>query len=562
MADVQVIETVVSTVPTIGQNVPPTTTGALPGTATPATAEVAHPYSNSFVLISPSSYATYFTIPPNDGNFHPFQVAESVIYVKHPGGMFILNNAKTFTYLQIAANINSNAVGTWGIGQFAVEDESEAYAYFDVLPGVPAPSALTLTQNNGIVTATWTAPATGTYDGYNVYRSSDGGNTYQRLNSALIPWGIDTYTDRTASNGETYSYYVATSLDGTESFPSNVVSIVLPVTGTTQMLISKTLRGFQLGLETTAGTIVAANKAIPNGTFSNKRNSAIKKVSAEGHKSAIGQQRGKMWSSWKIDGQIGYNVMPYWAAMLIGIAGTTPTTPGTGAYQYTYNMSSIEPDTPQTVTFEYGNSQGSNSRFGYGTMTDFSLHVNETTADYSASGVGAYPTKNITMTPTPTQVAPMLANMTDFRFNYADTFAGLSAGKLLTATDMQVDVKSKYKSKFFIDDATNSFGGILELRPDITGKIIVAEGTESDYFLNDTESSTLVYLQMLGTGPLIVTGTPNIYNLIQVTMAVYINNEDETDDSDLFAGSYDFYTGEDLTDHDFSIVCVNTLPTL
>ena len=155
--------------------------------------------------------------------------------------------------------------------------------------------------------------------------------------------------------------------------------------------------------------------------------------------------------------------------------------------------------------------------------------------------------------------------MTDFRINFASTFAGLTSGspKLLTGRDIEINVKSKYKSVFFIDDATISLGGILEKRPDITGKIIVAEGTESDYFLSAMETqSSPVYLQLQGTGPLIATGTPNIYYGLKITAAIYINNEDETDDSDLFSGSYDFYSGEDVVNGDFAVQCITTSASL
>jgi hypothetical protein len=329
------------------------------------------------------------------------------------------------------------------------------------------------------------------------------------------------------------------------------------------MLIGKKLRGFQFGLEVTAGTLVAANRVVKNGTFTNKRQNNVKKADAEGHKSSIGQQRGKRWSEWKWSGNLGYNVAAYAGAMIFNAAaGAAPSTVATGAYQYTYAMLPTTVDTPQTLTFEYGNSQGSNSKFGFGTATDFSMHVNETLADYDMSGFGAYPTKNITMTSSPTIVTPVLANMTDFRLNYATTFSGLSTGKLLTATDIQMDIKAKYRSQMFIDDATSSIGGILEKIPDISAKLIVAEGTESDYFLGNLENSTLSYLQLQGTGSLLASGSPNIYNSIKYTLALYTSNEDETDSDDLFAGQYDFYSGEDTTNNDVNLQVICGLAAL
>jgi fibronectin type 3 domain-containing protein len=56
--------------------------------------------------------------------------------------------------------------------------------------------------------------------GYNVYRSSNSGGAYTKLNSTLL--GGTSYTDNTVGAGQTY-YYVVRSVDSTnmESVPSN-----------------------------------------------------------------------------------------------------------------------------------------------------------------------------------------------------------------------------------------------------------------------------------------------------------------------------------------------------
>jgi len=326
------------------------------------------------------------------------------------------------------------------------------------------------------------------------------------------------------------------------------------------MLIGKTLRGFQLGLESVQGTAVAANRLIKNGTFKATRRNNAKKVDSEGHRNSLAQQRGKKWTEWTCTGALGYNVAAYWGHGFYDVV--SPTNPGTGAYTYTYQDMNGTFHTPQTFTFDTGNSLGSNSRFAFGTMADYTITINSTSCDYSVSGFGAYPTKNITMTATPTQIAPDVVHLTDCRCSFSTTFAGLGAGKLTTPKELELSVKSKYKYQLFIDDATSSIGGILEKKPEMTGKITVAEGTESDKFLSALEGSTLFYLQLLCTGGLIIAGTPNIYRTIAYTWACFVDTEDETDDDDLFAGSYTFYGAEDTTNGDTNYVVTNTLSSL
>ena len=80
-----------------------------------------------------------------------------------------------------------------------------------------------------LVDLSWSAPS-GSADpvaGYHVYRSSDGGNTYQLLNSAVNTG--TTYEDTVVQSGQSYAYYV-TSVDasGVESAPSNAIDATIP----------------------------------------------------------------------------------------------------------------------------------------------------------------------------------------------------------------------------------------------------------------------------------------------------------------------------------------------
>jgi hypothetical protein len=77
------------------------------------------------------------------------------------------------------------------------------------------------------VTLGWTA-STSTVLGYNVYRGTQSGGPYTKLNSSLVPG--TTYTDSTVQSGQTY-FYVATAVDSNnvESVYSNQASAVIPI---------------------------------------------------------------------------------------------------------------------------------------------------------------------------------------------------------------------------------------------------------------------------------------------------------------------------------------------
>jgi hypothetical protein len=80
-----------------------------------------------------------------------------------------------------------------------------------------------------LVDLSWSAPSNSPdpVTGYHVYRSSDGGNTYQLLNSSANAG--TTYEDTIVQSGQSYAYYV-TSVDasGVESAPSNTIDTTIP----------------------------------------------------------------------------------------------------------------------------------------------------------------------------------------------------------------------------------------------------------------------------------------------------------------------------------------------
>ena len=72
----------------------------------------------------------------------------------------------------------------------------------------------------------WTASSS-SVAGYNIYRSSESGGPYTRINSSLQAGSI--YTDKTVQGGQTYSYVsTAVSSNGFESAYSNETQVVIP----------------------------------------------------------------------------------------------------------------------------------------------------------------------------------------------------------------------------------------------------------------------------------------------------------------------------------------------
>jgi hypothetical protein len=76
---------------------------------------------------------------------------------------------------------------------------------------------------------TWNAPSSSPdpVAGYNVYRSTNGGGAFTKLNSS--PASQVAYTDTAVQSGTTYTYEVkSVDANGVESTPSNEINLTVP----------------------------------------------------------------------------------------------------------------------------------------------------------------------------------------------------------------------------------------------------------------------------------------------------------------------------------------------
>lgn len=131
----------------------------------------------------------------------------------------ILNSGQSAT-LQVA--FDPTAAGT-STGTLTIVSTSLANATTVVnLSGIGNASAYE-------VSLAWQAPDTSAdpIAGYDIFRSSDGGATYQQINSSLV--SQTDYTDGSVQAGQTYNYMVeSVDTSGVQSVPSNLAAVTIP----------------------------------------------------------------------------------------------------------------------------------------------------------------------------------------------------------------------------------------------------------------------------------------------------------------------------------------------
>ncbi|HUG64327.1 MAG TPA: S8 family serine peptidase [Gaiellaceae bacterium] len=120
-----------------------------------------------------------------------------------------------------------------------------------------APSSLTATAGSGSVSLDW-ADNTDDFVGYNVYRSTESGLGYEKLNTSSLV-GSSHYNDTTVTNGTKY-YYVVSAVDASnnESGNSNEASAT-PTSSSSGTTISLSSSSSSTGSSWTANVSVTTN---------------------------------------------------------------------------------------------------------------------------------------------------------------------------------------------------------------------------------------------------------------------------------------------------------------
>jgi len=132
----------------------------------------------------------------------------------------------------------------------------------------------------------------------------------------------------------------------------------------------------QIGVESTAGTAVAALKKLQATSIEPAIKPNVKTFRPHGQKFVTIASLGKEWAEAKISGQGAYNDLTWLLAALM----CTPTPAqqgGTTAYKSTYTMNNNAPDTLSTLTVQQGYSGpgGRAHRFTYGVVNELGIEI-------------------------------------------------------------------------------------------------------------------------------------------------------------------------------------------
>lgn len=261
----------------------------------------------------------------------------------------------------------------------------------------------------------------------------------------------------------------------------------------------------QIGRETVPGTAVACPTTLRSMSLAMKIAGDNDLFRPDGHKFNAINVPNMEWSTFQMTGKPTYTEICYPLEALFGAA--TLTSPGTLARKRVYGMADAALATPKTLTIMKGSSVRA-QKLAYGTFTDLALAFSRKTGlTMTGQGLGQQFTDGITMTAAPTDAAlvPIVGKQLDA---YLDPTSGaLGTTKLLRAFSIEPAITGAYGPLWPIDSTNPSFGGLIDLAPGTSLKVVVEADAAGMAPLTQYRSGDLLFLRVHALGALIDVAT-------------------------------------------------------
>jgi hypothetical protein len=290
----------------------------------------------------------------------------------------------------------------------------------------------------------------------------------------------------------------------------------------------------QIGVETVAGTAVAANKKLTSVGFSMSPNPDISVFRAAGNKYPSVAALNREWTEIDLEGAITYTEIVY---LLSGILETAViTTSGTTGQQWTFTPSSTAADTIKTFTIEQG-SAGQAHRVAYGLVSDLTLSFGREESTIGGSLIATALEDGITLTPAPTEIALVPVTGPQISVYAADTVAGLAgATKLAGAISVEWSLTNRFGPAWFLN-GENEYSQHVELEPTLEMTLMQEADAEGMELLPIMRTGATKYIRIEAVGGVIGLG-PATYKFTLDTACKVTDIGDFSDQEGVYAIEY------------------------
>lgn len=258
----------------------------------------------------------------------------------------------------------------------------------------------------------------------------------------------------------------------------------------------------QIGVETTPGTSVPANKRLRTigFTFDPEYNARIFRPS--GSKFPSISAPGKEWMGGSVEGAADYNELLYPFAMILG--APTDVAAGTGT-KHTWLVQPAAIQDPKTMTVEMGSSVRAEKSSGLA-LNDFAMTYTREECNVDGAVIGKALVDGITLTPTPTLIPlnPLLPQHVSVYFD--TSFATIGTTKLLRVLEASHGLSSRFGALWPLDSAQPSYVSLYEIEPGSEARLVQVADAAGMSHLPRARAGTTGYLRIESVGPIIGAG--------------------------------------------------------
>ena len=312
---------------------------------------------------------------------------------------------------------------------------------------------------------------------------------------------------------------------------------------------SSIFQTIQMGVETTPGTSVAANRKMQGISIAPSPQVEIDAFKPAGSKFTTITQLGKDWTQAAISGRPLYSEIVY--ALSSVLLAATPTSLGgvPVAYSWLFEPTQSASDTPKTYTIEHGD--GRAGKFTYGLFTELGIVVNRSECTLSGSLLGQSYTDGITLTAGPTAQTLDPVYPTHWTIYSDTTSGGLGTTKLGRVLEMEWRIASRWGTVWPIDASLASFAAHVEIEPALTLRLKVEADVNGMAWLARARDGATRWVRAEAIGS-VISGANN--RRLRIDQACKVMNVNQFSDEDgvyamefVLAGVHDATWGKNVS---------------
>jgi hypothetical protein len=281
----------------------------------------------------------------------------------------------------------------------------------------------------------------------------------------------------------------------------------------------------QIGMETTAGTAVAATKRLTGANLTLGPQVDIQKYRPAGFKFPTVNSMSKEWTEGRVEGPVTYTELVYLLNSLI--KQTTPT--GATAKTWTFSPATYGNDTVRTFTVERGDSISA-QRLAHCLFTGLGMRFDRSGATINGSFLGRALQTGFTLSVGTTDIAMVPVMIPEVAVYMADTVAGLTGAPML---DRTVSVEWNLVDRFspvWTLNRSSTFAASIESEPNLECQLTIQSNSTGLALLPSMRTGATKFLRIEALGRTIGAG-PATYELV-IDTAVKIMDVSEFEDRD------------------------------